>query len=86
MVPYNPYLTCKYNSHINVEICATVLSVKYMYKYIYKGHDQASVRLKDNNNNNNNNKEVDEISEYVERRYVSAIEACWRLLNFNIQK
>lgn len=30
VVPYNPYLLYKYNCHINVEICSSVTSVKYV--------------------------------------------------------
>jgi hypothetical protein len=37
VVPHNMYLTHKYNCHINVEVCATVTAVKYLYKYVYKG-------------------------------------------------
>ena len=37
VVPYNCYLSQKYNCHINVEICSSVKSFKYIYKYIYKG-------------------------------------------------
>ena len=40
VVPYNPYISTKYNAHINVEICSTIKAVKYLYKYIYKGHDK----------------------------------------------
>ena len=43
IVPYNPYLSVRYNAHINVEICASVKSVKYLYKYVYKGHDKAMI-------------------------------------------
>ena len=43
VVPYNPYLSCKYEAHINVEVCATVKAVKYIHKYIYKGIDRATV-------------------------------------------
>ena len=39
MVPYSPYLSAKYGCHINVEVCASVESVKFIHKYIYKGHD-----------------------------------------------
>ncbi|KAE9050433.1 hypothetical protein PR001_g2397 [Phytophthora rubi] len=46
VVPYNPYLCQKYNCHINVEICSTVQSVKYLYKYVYKGQDRATVSLR----------------------------------------
>lgn len=45
MVPYNTYLSQRYNAHINVEVCATVKSVKYIYKYIFKGHDRAQVQI-----------------------------------------
>jgi len=34
VVPYNPFLIKKYNCHINVEICSSVKSVKYLYKYV----------------------------------------------------
>jgi hypothetical protein len=63
VVPYNPYLLLKYQAHINVEICSSIVSIKYLYKYVYKGHDRVMYRLRpqqqnneeDNNNNNNNN-------------------------------
>ncbi|GBN21053.1 hypothetical protein AVEN_146938-1 [Araneus ventricosus] len=45
VVPYNPWLLKKFNAHINVEVCASVKSVKYLYKYVYKGHDAASFKI-----------------------------------------
>ena len=47
IIPYSPYLTAKYCAHINVEICASVKSVKYIHKYIYKGSDRTTLRLTD---------------------------------------
>jgi hypothetical protein len=32
-----------FNYHINVEVCTSVAAVKYLYKYVYKGHDYAQV-------------------------------------------
>ncbi|GBM52315.1 hypothetical protein AVEN_126395-1 [Araneus ventricosus] len=45
VVPYNPWLLKKFNAYINVEVCASVKSVKYLYKYVYKGHDAASAKI-----------------------------------------
>ncbi|KAL0290529.1 UNVERIFIED_CONTAM: hypothetical protein Scaly_2667000 [Sesamum calycinum] len=39
VVPYNPWLLLKYDCHINVEICSIIKSIKYVYKYVYKGPD-----------------------------------------------
>ena len=78
VVPYNPYLSQKYNCHINVESCHNVKAVKYLYKYIYKGHDESSVPI----NQNQSTPEHNEINEYVEGRYVSAPEAAWRIFAF----
>ena len=42
---YNPYLLLKHRCHINVTYVGGVKMVKYIYKYIYKGHDQASLKI-----------------------------------------
>jgi len=39
VVPYSPYLSLRYEAHINVEVCRSVKAVKYVHKYIYKGGD-----------------------------------------------
>ena len=44
IVPYNPYLLKKYNAHINVEICGSFSSIKYLFKYVFKGYDMTEVR------------------------------------------
>jgi PIF1-like helicase/Helitron helicase-like domain at N-terminus/Helicase len=84
VVPYNPYLSTKYNCHINVEICSTISSVKYLYKYVYKGHDRAAISIT-KENENGNVEEINEIDQYVTARYISASESCWRLLNLEMQ-
>ena len=45
VVPYNKYLLFKYNCHINVEYCHSINAIKYQFKYLYKGSDQASVTV-----------------------------------------
>ena len=34
VVPYNSYLTTKYDCHINVEICLSITAIKYLFKYV----------------------------------------------------
>ena len=46
------------------------MAVKYLYKYVYKGHDIALLEIKN---------EVDEIAQYVDGRYLSESEAYWRI-------
>ena len=45
VVPYNAYLLRMFNCHINVEVCYSIKAAKYLYKYIYKGHDRASFSI-----------------------------------------
>ncbi|PIA35515.1 hypothetical protein AQUCO_03500110v1 [Aquilegia coerulea] len=77
VVPYNPHLSEMFDSHINVEICASVRAVKYIHKYIYKGHDRATMVVGGT---------TDEIKQYIDARYVGSIEAAWRLLGNKMHK
>ncbi|GBO41288.1 hypothetical protein AVEN_148109-1 [Araneus ventricosus] len=77
IVPYNPYLTKKYNAHINVEICSSIKSKKNIFKYVYKGHDCAKGVFESNGQGSIT---WDEIKTFLDARYVSATEAMWRLL------
>ena len=45
VVPYCPQLLRIFNCHINVEVVSSVRSVKYLYKYVYKGHDAANITI-----------------------------------------
>ena len=80
VVPYNPFLSARYKARINIEICSTIFAVKYLYKYVYKGHDRATVILR------NTDIERDEVIEYLDARYVSASEACWCLFEYELHQ
>ena len=85
VVPYNPFLLLKYNAHINVEICTTVSAVKYLYKYVYKGHDRAIVEFRSGENADSGApKRKNEIANYLEARYISATESCYRIFAFEL--
>ena len=79
IVPYNPYLSKKYKAHINLEACTSIKSVKYLFKYVYKGHDCANVEVAESNELNH-----DEVSRYMDTRYISAPEAYWRLAEYKM--
>lgn len=86
VVPYNPYLSQRYNSHINVEISTSSRAVKYLCKYITKGSDRAHLELATNNNNGDQLEAVvdNEIEWYQNARYIGPCEAVWRTLGFGI--
>ena len=84
VVPYNPYLSKKYNAHINVEICNSLRSYKYLYKYVYKGPDMASVAIETENQSDKRERSVDEINKYVNSRFVTASEGCWSIFGFDV--
>ena len=82
VVPYNPFLSLKFDAHINVEVVYSVSAVKYLYKYITKGSDRVMIRLSSGEERDITN---DEIERFVNARYISASEAYWRLFEFKIQ-
>ena len=55
VVPYNRDLIVRYDSQINIEWCAHSKVIKYLYKYIHKGPDCATIVIKDNSVQPNNN-------------------------------
>ncbi|XP_071680445.1 uncharacterized protein [Lolium perenne] len=63
VVPYNPHLLRHLNCHINVEACSSIKAVKYLFKYIYKGHDRASITVSEADRTDSNGN-IDEINQY----------------------
>ncbi len=47
VVPYCKKLLLMFECHINVEVCTNISSVKYIYKYTYKGHDVAQLNIEE---------------------------------------
>jgi len=46
-VPHNPYLTKMFNANLNVEVFVGIQSVKYLFKYVYKGLDHVATMIVD---------------------------------------
>ena len=90
VVPYNVNLLVKYQSHLNVEWCYRSRSIKYLFKYINKRLDRATVVVEKNlpniaSDGQETNIVVDETKAYLDCRYISTSEACWRIFEFPIQ-
>jgi len=85
VVPYNPMLLLKYQAHINVEWCNQSTSIKYLFKYINKGYDRITAAIVPNDTQANSlSQPLDEIKQYLDCRYISPCEACWRIFSFPI--
>ena len=56
-----------------------IRAVKYLYKYVYKGHHEAMMRIRQYDDHHN------EIDTYIAGRYVSVLEVFWHIHSFPMQ-
>jgi hypothetical protein len=68
VVPHCPLILLLLMCHINVELTFNIRAIKYIHKYIYKGHDRTTMEF---------GKDIDEIKQYLDARYIGAPEAVW---------
>ena len=78
VIPYNAFLLKTLNCHIIVEYCSSIKSIQYLFKYQYKGNDQATMQIIQEQQNH------DKVQCFLNTRYVSSMEATWRIFNFDI--
>ncbi len=71
------FLSQKYGCHINIKVCASICAIKYIHKYIYKGHDCTTMQF---------GREPNEVEQYLDARYVSALEAAWCLFAMDMHE
>jgi hypothetical protein len=64
-------------------VCGSIKVVKYLFKYIYKGHDRASVAMREADKEDNE-ENINEIKQYKDARWVTPPEALWRIYGFHI--
>jgi hypothetical protein len=60
---------------VNVEFCASIKAIQYLFKYQLKVSDQATISLQDDANPN-------EMDVFQASRYVGSMEAIWRIHEF----
>ena len=81
VIPHNRYILLKYKCHVNVEHTASLSTVRYQFKYTHKGTDMATVQLL----SKEDGKPKNEISEFVNSRYIDPHLAVWRLFEYKVQ-
>ncbi|GKA07138.1 helicase [Tanacetum coccineum] len=89
VVLHNRYLLFKYKAHINVEWCNRSKAIKYLFKYLNKGPNRATIVIEENVKKGTivapeKVLEVDEITNYLNCRFLAPCEAVWRLFSFDI--
>jgi hypothetical protein len=62
---------------MNLECCISIKATKYIHKYVFKGHDRGTLAV---------DQENDEIQLHLDSRYISAPEAVWRLLRYEMHE
>ena len=75
VIPYNAYLLMKYGSHINIQYVVSVASIKYLFKYNFKGGDMMTV---------GGTTTDDEVETFLTKRYISSCSGAWRMFKFGL--
>ena len=74
------YLTnmFEFDCHINFGVVGSLKTINYLHKHLTKGVDTIRVDVDANIN------ELDDIQRYLNCRYVTSVEATWRLFEFKM--
>lgn len=93
VVPYNPFLLLKYRTHINVEACVNIGTVKYLYKYFFKNADSITMQIVQRQPNEipqegdiaeQQRIRYDEVTSYLNGRYLTPPECSWHILQLDL--
>jgi hypothetical protein len=82
IVAHNQQLSLKYDCHINVQVCAGVRAVKYIYKYLHKGVDRICYRIEGTSRPASR----DEVAKYTDGRVIGSSYAAWTLCKNDMYK
>ncbi|CAN0881492.1 hypothetical protein LINGRAHAP2_LOCUS14268 [Linum grandiflorum] len=91
--PTDMFKTVSQYAHINIQFCNKSRAIKYLFKYINKPLDRAKATIIGNNPGTSTNStrsisettgNVDEIKAFMDCRYITPGEACWRIFKFEL--
>ena len=87
VAPYLPFLVDYLDCHVNIDYVSGTSIFMYLYKYLFKGPDQATYSVTPQTLNEdsepNGNLPIDETKDFIRARYLSASEAAWRILRYD---
>lgn len=86
VVPYCSALLDFADCHFHFDVVYTAKVFSYLYKYLYKGPDHALFSINDVDDEGPRLWPVNEVEDYQKARYLSAPEAAWRILGFEITR
>lgn len=91
VVPYCPPLLEFADCHFHFDSVITAKVFSYLYKYFFKGPDIAFFSIQDSASTSNHEQydgteHRNEVNDYQKARYLSAPEAAWRILTFEISR
>ena len=84
VTPYMPALLELLECHIYVDVCSTALIFLCLFKYLFKGPDRARFNIHSLGGSMEEVDIPDEFKDYLNGRYLSASEAVYRILGFEI--
>jgi hypothetical protein len=73
-----------FNAHCNIQVCCSKACIGYLYKYVFKGVDRASMGFQKVDKETGEVEKSDKLQEYLDCRYVSAAEAGWRVMGYSM--
>lgn len=78
VLPHNRKALEDWQGHIYIDYSASVYTVLYLYKYLFKGAKKVKMRL----TNAEDIRDDDDINIYLRGRYLCSMDAMWRLLRY----
>jgi len=74
----------RYQAHVNTKYCNKSNSIKYLFKYVNKGLNMATMKIINGTTKDEEKTNVDEINNYYDCRYLSSCEVVWRTFGFDM--
>ncbi|KAI9126100.1 hypothetical protein K1719_003518 [Acacia pycnantha] len=84
VVPYNARFLKLFCGHLNIEKTNQSRAIKYCSNTLVKGITVSFFGIYNNNDSLGSQQSFDEVSHYLNCRYVSSCEASWRIFGFEI--